>query len=102
MEVPPQLVRGVLGSDRGAICGDDGTGYVAGAGRGEKRDGLAVSPGLAARPVRVVAPTASVRSGAGPPEFTGPGGTAFTRTPLGLNSAAHARVIQVRLVFLAP
>src|ERR1039457_2093869 len=102
MEVPPQLVRGVLGSDRGAICGDDGTGYVAGAGRGEKRDGFGDFPGA----------RGTARQGSGPHGFGAlrrraagvhrAGGTAFTRTPLGLYSAAHARVIEVRRAFLAP
>src|SRR3989475_9034857 len=43
-----------------------------------------------------------MRSGAAPPVYTGPGAMAFTRTPLGLNSAAQARVIDARAAFVAP
>src|SRR2546426_4181850 len=58
--------------------------------------------GSAARCCSVVAPSASMRSGAAPPVYTGPGAMAFTRTPLGLNSAAQARVIDARAAFVAP
>ena len=43
-----------------------------------------------------------MRSDDAPAVKTGPGATAFTRTPLGLNSAAHAWVIDDRAAFVAP
>src|SRR5438034_6312240 len=43
-----------------------------------------------------------VRSGAAPLVYTGPGATAFTRTPLGLNSAAQARANAAWAALVAP
>ena len=40
-----------------------------------------------------MAPSASMRSGAAPPVYTGPGATAFTRTPLGLNERGEPGVV---------
>src|ERR1700704_5557923 len=53
----------------------------------------AISCGCAPRPSRVVVAKLSIRSAEAPSEYTGPGRTALTLTPDGLNSAAHARVI---------
>ena len=50
----------------------------------------AISPGSAARARRVVAPSASMRSGAAAPVKTGPGAIALTRTPTLANSIADA------------
>ena len=41
-------------------------------------------------------------TGASPRVCTGPGATRFTRTPLALNSAVHACVIEVSAAFVAP
>ena len=64
--------------------------------------GYGWTSGSAARLSKVVFPSAAVRSGAAPSVDTGPAATAFTRTPLWLNSAAHARVIDARAAFVAP
>jgi hypothetical protein len=62
----------------------------------------AISLGWAGRASGVVAPSASVRSGAVPPVSTGPAAMALTRTPAGLNSAAQERVIAARVALVAP
>src|SRR5258707_762300 len=64
--------------------------------------GLPISAGWAGRPMMVVAPRASMRSGAAPPVTTGPGAMALTRTPAGLNSAAQERVIATMVALAAP
>jgi len=62
----------------------------------------AISSLCAARLSKVVSPSFSIRSGAAPFVNTGPGATALTRTPLGLNSAAQERVNEASAAFVAP
>ena len=63
---------------------------------------LAISPGWAALASRVVAARASVRAARCTSVRTGPGATALTRTPAGLNSAAQERVIDAKVALVAP
>ena len=62
----------------------------------------AISSACAPRPSRVVSARASMRSDFSVVLNTGPGATALTRTPCGLNSAAHERVSEAKAALGAP